>query len=88
MHDPSRLLVRLHTQEIEYSRDKGRDKNPGELEPVKKGHTNECWVLEVVKRRIEQDDERDKQDDEKPGTSSSPGLGRGLCTQNVSPYAK
>jgi hypothetical protein len=81
------MPVLLHAQKIERTCDNGCDNDPGELEPVKEGHPDERWILEVVKRRIEQDNERDKKDDEKPGTPSSPGLDRALCTHNVSPFA-
>jgi hypothetical protein len=64
LHDPSLMRVLLHAQEIECSCDNGCDNDPGELEPVKEGHPDERWILEVVKRRIEQDNERDKQEDE------------------------
>lgn len=74
------------SQEVERSRQDGCEYNPEQREPVKERHPDECRVNAVVERRIQQHDERNKQEDAKPGTSSRPGLW--LRTHKVSPLAR
>jgi hypothetical protein len=48
------------SQEVDYSHQNGRENDPEQLEPVEKRHTNEDWLVSVVKWRPQQDDERNE----------------------------
>ena len=76
------------SQEVKHSRQDGCEDNPEQREPVKERHSDEGRVNAVVKRRIQQHNERNKQEDAKPGTSSRPVLGLWLRTHKVSPLAR
>jgi hypothetical protein len=45
----------------------GGDDDPKQLIPVEEWDADELWILEVVERGPEHDDERDEEKEEKPG---------------------
>lgn len=74
-------------QEVQHSRQNGREDDPEQWEPVKEGYPDEGRVNAVVERRIQQHNKRDEQEDSKPDTPSRRSLGLGLRTHKVSPFA-
>ena len=56
--------VRSDSQHIEDCRYDGSDDDPEKLEPVEERNAYELWLVKVVKRRIEQDDEGDEQEEQ------------------------
>ena len=78
----SASLVRLDSQDIEDCRYDCSDDDPEKLEPVEERNAYELWLVKVVKGRIEQDNERDEQEEQDPGTTPSFGTGN----HNFSPF--
>ena len=62
--------LQLNLQPINNSHEYSGDDDPKQLEPVEEWDADELWSLDVIERWKE-DDERDQQKEEKPGTALS-----------------
>jgi hypothetical protein len=50
----------LDSERVYHCRQDSSDDNPEKLEPIKEGHTDELWLIIVVKGRPEQNDKGDE----------------------------
>ena len=50
----------LDSERIDHCCQDSSDDNPEKLEPIKEGHTDELWLIIVVKGRPEQNDKGDE----------------------------
>jgi hypothetical protein len=74
--------VKSGSQQVEYRHYDSCDDDPEKFEPVEEGNAYELWLIKVVKRRIEQNDEGNEQEDEEPGATPSCRTG----DHNFSPF--